>query len=652
MHESAIIIYEHNGHTESPRFHVTEEICNYIMEQKHLPPRQIYWNLIQLADDPRFEKTELHTITRQQVYNVWLSNTKTQWERDTDDFRSAQLLIAEQDGYHLIEGLQEPGVSLAFTTPCFSNYEKYNRGKMTEVFIDSTFGTNKHGYELYCVLAEYDLVSLPLSYLFLDTRNVKEDGKRGIRLTGWLAALRDAGLNPNVVHTDKDFAEVTAASIVFKPNNPAYNHHLCLWHSLRAIDQKITGKVKDKGNDSTDIVGNSIRATALPEYLHFYPTKQAQTLRGMIKRHLLRHPLLPEVVDDKKAAPSTLQFKSYEEIHGCSVKEMLEYCKSIDQPKLFRYFWANWYRPSFGNVGSRWEIASLSGRRGSDASIPISRTTMRLESHWRILKKDYASRFTRPRLDVLTYIICTGLVRSRMHSHTQVEAGRKKPSAYHDFVHLWRVCACAVDSSVISDEVYHADHGKWVCSCPSFILNARYICKHLVSFYCSLNADGKYIVRPPPSFRPDLFQETLPLLRFNASDPVDVENIRSGTEVTNAADNRAGAVPPTYAEELESFQLLPSEYPETVEEDDEESMELLGILRWAVGDQCASNPRMQRDICRFIPNAGSFIAHFKRPYEEALGRSQSEVNHTMRKAPTTYYYMRPQNQHNPSSETH
>ncbi|KAK9428215.1 hypothetical protein V1505DRAFT_229836 [Lipomyces doorenjongii] len=253
MQESAIIIYEHNGHTESPKF---------------------------------------------QLYNVWLSHTKTQWERDNaDDFRSAQLLIAEQDGYHLIEELQETGVSLALTTPCFNNYEKYDRGKMTEVFIDSTFGTNKHGYELYCVLVEYDLVSLPLSYLFLDTRRVKENGKRGVRLTRWFAALRDAGLNPNVVHTDKDFAEVTTASIVFKPNNPAYNHHLCLWHSLRAIDQQITGKVKDKGHDST-IVGNSIRTTALPEYLHFLSdesdwilskgqnkrcsTEQAQKLRSMI----------------------------------------------------------------------------------------------------------------------------------------------------------------------------------------------------------------------------------------------------------------------------------------------------------------------------------------------------------------------------------
>ncbi|KAK9239455.1 hypothetical protein V1525DRAFT_417624 [Lipomyces kononenkoae] len=209
--------------------------------------------------------------------------------------------------------------------------EKYSRGKMPEIFIDSTFSTNKHGYELYCVLVEYDLVSLLLSYLLLDTRSVREDGKRGIRLTRWFAALRREGLNPNIVHTDKDFAvddflEVTAASIVFRPNNPVYNHHLCLWHSLRAIDQKITGKAKDKGNDSTDTVRKSIRTTALPEYLRFLAdesdwilsksqntrcsAEQGQTLRNMIKRHLLRHPLLSKVVHDKKAAPGTLQFQT------------------------------------------------------------------------------------------------------------------------------------------------------------------------------------------------------------------------------------------------------------------------------------------------------------------------------------------------------
>ncbi|KAK9371660.1 uncharacterized protein V1513DRAFT_454954 [Lipomyces chichibuensis] len=63
--------------------------------------------------------------------------------------------------------------------------------------------------------------------------------------------------------------EVTAASLAFKRNNDRYNHHLCLWHSLRAIHQYITGKMRCKGFDSIDNTRNSTRLTALPQYLHF-----------------------------------------------------------------------------------------------------------------------------------------------------------------------------------------------------------------------------------------------------------------------------------------------------------------------------------------------------------------------------------------------
>ncbi|KAK9390118.1 hypothetical protein V1515DRAFT_529902, partial [Lipomyces mesembrius] len=86
-------------------------------------------------------------------------------------------------------------------------------------------------------------------------------------------------------------------------------------------------------------------------------------------------PLIAKVVYDNADAPHTLLYQ----IHASSIKEMLEYCRSIDQPKLFRYVWSNWYRP---------ELKMLRGRQGSDATIPISSTTMRLESHWRIFKKD------------------------------------------------------------------------------------------------------------------------------------------------------------------------------------------------------------------------------------------------------------------------
>ncbi|KAK9481453.1 hypothetical protein V1527DRAFT_493571 [Lipomyces starkeyi] len=656
---SAIMIYEHCRHPKPDKFHMTPAVESYIEAHKHFAPRQIYQNLLQMMDS-QFERTELYTITRQQVYNVWRSINKTGWERDAaNDYKSAQLLLAEQDGYRLVEGLQEPGVSLAFLTPCFTDRSTYSLAKMTEVFIDSTFGTNKHGYELYCILTEYDLVSLPLSYLLLDTRGIQVEGKRGSRLTAWFTALRHEGLRPNVVHTDKDFAEVTAASIAFKRDNSNYNHHLCLWHSLRAIDQHLTGKVK--GSDAIDSARNSLRMSALPNYLHFLSDEtdwilskgqtkqctsaQASILRGMVKGHLLRHPLLPKVAFDNADPQQTLLFETYEEIHASSIKELLGYCKSIDQHKVFRYFWSNWYRPEFRNSGSRWEIASLCGRPGSVASIPISRTTMRLESHWRILKKDYSSHLVRPRLDVLCYIIFNGLVRSRIQLHLQIAAGREKPSVYKDFVHVWRKCAEAVDRTTIDkrDGFYFTHKDKWVCSCPAFVFNSRYLCKHLVSYFSSPHPDGngRYVVQPPPSFTPDLFQERLPLIRFNDFDLAVPVAIGSGIELSDSGDADTG--PSAYAQELASFQLSLSENPEVREDNDEESLGLLRILHWATGDQCENNPRMQRDICRSIRSPEELIKKFKRPYEEALGSSRAMPGHTMRKAPKSYYYMRPNN---------
>ncbi|KAK9235616.1 hypothetical protein V1525DRAFT_409442, partial [Lipomyces kononenkoae] len=85
----AVITYDHKCHTETPKFHVTEEVQNYIRAHQLQPPRLIYQNLIQMADSPQFKNTDLYMITRQQVYSVWISLTRKEWERDAaDDFRS------------------------------------------------------------------------------------------------------------------------------------------------------------------------------------------------------------------------------------------------------------------------------------------------------------------------------------------------------------------------------------------------------------------------------------------------------------------------------------------------------------------------------------------------------------------------------------
>ncbi|KAK9357207.1 hypothetical protein V1504DRAFT_442939 [Lipomyces starkeyi] len=253
---------------------------------------------------------------------------------------------------------------------------------------------------------------------------------------------------------------------------------------------------------------------------------------------------------------------------------------------------------------------------------------MRLESHWRILKKDYVSRFIKPRLDVLCYILFTDLVPSRIHLRLRAEAGREVPSVYKDFVQLWRRCADAIDCTTVlkRDEVCHADKEKWVCSCLSFIVNSRYLCKHLVSFYSSPHPDGngRLVVRPPPPFRPELFQERLPLINFSdvqltSSDAI----ISSGIDPNDSVEDDARSL--TYAEGLD------------------EAMEPLRVFGWAI-QQCESNPRMQRALSRFISNKEALMGQYKRPYEEALGISRSVGKNTMRKALKSYFHMRDQNQ--------
>ncbi|KAK9347864.1 hypothetical protein V1522DRAFT_450098 [Lipomyces starkeyi] len=177
------------------------------------------------------------------------------------------------------------------------------------------------------------------------------------------------------------------------------------------------------------------------------------------------------------------------------------------------------------------------------------------------------------------------------------------------------------------------------------------MCKHLLSFYSSPHPDrnGNYIVRPPPAFSRELFQERLPLILFSGSDTggtscVGTGSVRSGSELINSAGDGPVVTPSSYAEELASFEFMASENPEITESDDEPSRELREIMKWATGDASRSNPRMQRDVCNFVRNQEGFIARYKRSYEEAMGRTRSADGQTIREAAGSYYFMRPQNQ--------
>ncbi|KAK9386349.1 hypothetical protein V1515DRAFT_581142 [Lipomyces mesembrius] len=189
-----------------------------------------------------------------------------------------------------------------------------------------------------------------------------------------------------------------------------------------------------------------------------------------------------------------------------------------------------------------------------------------------------------------------------------------------------------------------------LCSCSSFILNSRYLCKHLVSFYSRPRADGsgRFVVQPPPAYTPQLFQEYLPLIRFSEHDINGPATISSGVDLSDCADDddsKDDSRSVSYAEELNSLEVVPAGDPEAAEENDENIKDFMRVVHWASGPVCESDPRMQRAFYRYFSNnAALFLGKFKRPYEAAIGISRSVSTDTIRKTPKSYYYSRPQNQ--------
>ncbi|KAK9234231.1 hypothetical protein V1525DRAFT_422426 [Lipomyces kononenkoae] len=652
------IFYKHRCHEKVINIHPPENVRKYVERLRGIPPRLIYLNMIRDAGTPLLESVDVPLITRRQVHNLWASMTQSAWRRhDKDDYLSAQILLDETVDYHLIEELQEPTVSLGFTTPFMHDRNLLILSEIKEIMVDATFGTNFHGFELYCVVGIYRYETVPLSYLLLDTRAVEENGKRGIRLTTWFKHLTLLGLRPSVGHSDKDFAEIVSALGVFSLCNPSYNHHLCLWHSLRAIDTYL--KTRFKEGDNLRSMINALFVTARPKHLDFLkdketedwvlsngskrkPTlKETRVIRALVKRHLLSSPSLPSVNLDDNMPTSGMQFSDWIDILTACVHEILDYCRKIDQPAIFRYLYLNWYRPSHNDYRGRWEIASLSGRRDVTPVIPLSRTTMRLESHWKLLKKDYLSPFVRPRVDLLCHVIIATLVLARINRLKQLQCNREFPHMYHDFVKLWRKCSLAVEESTSfeRESVFHTDRSKWFCSCRSYVMNSRYICKHLVSFFASESGKeaGRFIVSPPPRFHYQLFQHTSPLVSFDDSTLIGKSVTSNGGDADDLEDSLDSV---DFLKEIQTFDLGQDENPDANEQDDEQFMKIREIFEWLSSDDLAKgNGKMQRKIKGYFKAPEAFIKDFEPIMRESQGKSRS--SQTMRNAAAGYYVFRP-----------
>ncbi|KAI6013705.1 hypothetical protein BKA83DRAFT_4063137, partial [Pisolithus microcarpus] len=161
-------------------------------------------------------------------------------------------------------------------------------------------------------------------------------------------------------------------------------------------------------------------------------------------------------------------------IRQWAVKQMYMFCEENDLPELWAYLWENWYRRG------RWELWAHTAAPGE---IPRLKTTMVMESHWRHVKVDYLYHFSKPRVDLLVWILVKKLAPT-YHiklDHLLSDTGRfRELSSWRKkFKSEWKQASMTSITLPLNPK-YRPDTHKWVCTCPQFIKSRFLICKHLV----------------------------------------------------------------------------------------------------------------------------------------------------------------------------
>ncbi|SAM02860.1 hypothetical protein [Absidia glauca] len=117
-------------------------------------------------------------------------------------------------------------------------------------------------------------------------------------------------------------------------------------------------------------------------------------IKAIMHRHYCYHSLIPQGTTFKTAA----------QIHYDSAQEMYNFCAKNQLSDSWAYLYRRWY------TAAMWKLWA----RGGVDHIPNGKSTMMIESHWRVLKRNHLHYNNRPRLDYLVYTItqkqCTDLL--------------------------------------------------------------------------------------------------------------------------------------------------------------------------------------------------------------------------------------------------
>jgi hypothetical protein len=251
---------------------------------------------------------------------------------------------------------------------------------------------------------------------------------------------------------------------------PEVGIQLCQWHVDRAVKRKLASQKQNQRSkyqvDEAVTEFDFIDPTFIPkEHLEvkfvMCPPTLRDTVIDLLRKHFNMHPKIP--------VSASGEFWTCAEIRRNAVREMYDFCIAHGLASLWAYLWSSWYK------ATRWTLWA----RSTHTNIPLAKTNMVIEAHWKVLKHSYLYRFNRPRLDYLVWVICSRVLPDQLSRFQQMQLGRQAPAWFSDFKSDWKQL---VKKSIADGvkECHYTDLVRWICSCPSFLGSRFLICKHLV----------------------------------------------------------------------------------------------------------------------------------------------------------------------------
>jgi hypothetical protein len=143
-----------------------------------------------------------------------MQTVKREFETDKDPWQSAVTYLQCQSDIIVHSYIDQRRPFICWYFPKLSGIQL---GDVTEVYIDSTHGTNGQNAELFGIIACENGYGVPIGYMLIEKKPQEDSrlypGEVKEACTRYFHHAKELGLNPILVHTDKCSAEIAAVKV-------------------------------------------------------------------------------------------------------------------------------------------------------------------------------------------------------------------------------------------------------------------------------------------------------------------------------------------------------------------------------------------------------------------------------------------------------